>query len=85
MIVNQLLPGESHYSKTQKLWNDANKAVRQRLLTQSGQDKNRHYALAFNYLPSWVREALVAKHKESQQLSNPRLATKRTAANHARV
>lgn len=75
---------ESQYSKTEALWNRSGKAARQRLLDQARLDKNQHYARAFAFIPTWVRQSLVAEHKQSQQLSNAPM-NKVKAANHARV
>lgn len=61
-------PSDSIYLETQKLWNPACKAKRQRMLEQAGLNKNDYYARAFAFLPKWIRDSLMDAYRESMAI-----------------
>lgn len=76
-------PGlHSSYQITQKVWNEANKAMRQAMLLAANHNKNDHYARAFNFLPQHIRnDLIIAQMRQSKPLPAKTQSTKpKTAA-----
>lgn len=59
----QKTPAETRamkYKKTEKIWNEANKAKRQEMLVDAGHGKNSmFYARAFAFIPQWIRDDII--------------------------